>query len=153
MQIRINSTKMIRITQVENEEKLKELEEFNMWNYIGSFFKEKLNDTYISIGLYSNKTCLKVELVEPDTNYSIVIARSMSCSTLGCWLAGEVVLNVHLLPVAIVGFKPMASRLWDLQLSGILVGLKSSISRNISKMTYSPEPKWLLVSSTNFSCL
>ncbi|XP_015278820.1 PREDICTED: nuclear envelope integral membrane protein 1 [Gekko japonicus] len=76
IQIRINSTKMIRITQVENEEKLKELEEFNMWNYLGSFFKEKLNDTYISIGLYSNKTCLKVELLEPDTNYSIIIART-----------------------------------------------------------------------------
>ncbi|KAL8164061.1 UNVERIFIED_CONTAM: Nuclear envelope integral membrane protein 1 [Gekko kuhli] len=76
IQIRINSTKMIRITQVENEEKLKELEEFNMWNYIGSFFKEKLNDTYISIGLYSNKTCLKVELLEQDTNYSIIVART-----------------------------------------------------------------------------
>nr|XP_056705443.1 nuclear envelope integral membrane protein 1 [Euleptes europaea] len=76
IQIRINSTKMIRITQVENEEKLKELEEFNVWNYIGSFFKEKLNDTYISIGLYSSKTCLKVDLLEQNTNYSIVIARA-----------------------------------------------------------------------------
>ncbi|XP_048346712.1 nuclear envelope integral membrane protein 1 [Sphaerodactylus townsendi] len=76
IQIRINSTKMIRITQVENEEKLKELEEFNVWNYVGSFFKEKLNDTYISIGLYSSKTCLKVDLQEPDTTYSIVIART-----------------------------------------------------------------------------
>ncbi|XP_054859099.1 nuclear envelope integral membrane protein 1 [Eublepharis macularius] len=76
IQIRINSTKMIRITQVENEEKLKELEEFNMWNYIGSFFKEKLNDTYISLGLYSNKTCLKVDLLEPNSTYSIVVART-----------------------------------------------------------------------------
>ncbi|XP_077185347.1 nuclear envelope integral membrane protein 1 isoform X2 [Paroedura picta] len=88
IQIRINSTKTILITQVENEEKLKELEEFNMWNYFGSFFKEKLNDTYISVGLYSNKTCLKVDLLEPDTNYSIVIARTFDPKLFLVWFLG-----------------------------------------------------------------
>uniref|UniRef100_A0A8D0HE38 Nuclear envelope integral membrane protein 1 n=1 Tax=Sphenodon punctatus TaxID=8508 RepID=A0A8D0HE38_SPHPU len=74
IQIRVNSTKMIRVTQVESEEKLKELEEFNIWSYIGSFFKEKLNDTYINVDLYSSKTCLMVELPESNTNYSIVLS-------------------------------------------------------------------------------
>ncbi|KAH0629001.1 hypothetical protein JD844_010714 [Phrynosoma platyrhinos] len=76
IQIRVKSTKMIRVFQVENEEKLKELEEFNIWNYIGSFFKEKLNDTYISVGLYSYKTCLKVDPLEQSSDYSITVART-----------------------------------------------------------------------------
>ncbi|XP_053157134.1 nuclear envelope integral membrane protein 1 isoform X2 [Hemicordylus capensis] len=76
IQIRVSSAKMIRIIQVENEEKLKELEGFNVWNYIGSFFKEKLNNTYINMGLYSSKTCLQVELLEPDSNYTIVVTRT-----------------------------------------------------------------------------
>nr|XP_008113302.1 PREDICTED: nuclear envelope integral membrane protein 1 isoform X1 [Anolis carolinensis] len=76
IQIRVKSDKMIRVIQVENEEKLKELEGFNMWNYIGSFFKEKLNDTYIAVGLYSSKTCLKVEPVELPSNYNVIVART-----------------------------------------------------------------------------
>ncbi|XP_061470584.1 nuclear envelope integral membrane protein 1 isoform X2 [Rhineura floridana] len=76
IQVRVKSTKMIRIIQVENEEKLKELEGFSVWNYIGSFFKEKLNDTYVTVGLYSNKTCLKVEVLEGDSNYTIIVART-----------------------------------------------------------------------------
>ncbi|XP_053868732.1 nuclear envelope integral membrane protein 1 isoform X2 [Malaclemys terrapin pileata] len=75
MQIRVVSNKMIRVTQVENEEKLRELEEFNMWNFVFSFFKEKLNDTYIPVDLYSEKTCLKIELPESNTNYSVVLLR------------------------------------------------------------------------------
>uniref|UniRef100_A0A8C8RM44 Nuclear envelope integral membrane protein 1 n=1 Tax=Pelusios castaneus TaxID=367368 RepID=A0A8C8RM44_9SAUR len=73
MQIRVVSDKMIRVTQVENEEKLKELEEFNVWSFVFSFLKEKLNDTYIAVDLYSNKTCLKVELLELGTKYSVVL--------------------------------------------------------------------------------
>ncbi|XP_067320336.1 nuclear envelope integral membrane protein 1 isoform X1 [Anolis sagrei] len=77
IQIRVKSDKMIRVIQVENEEKLKELEGFNIWNYIGSFFKEKLNDTYIAVGLYSSKTCLKVEPIELPSHYSVIVARRL----------------------------------------------------------------------------
>lgn len=66
---------MIRVTQVDSEE---ELEEFNMWNIIFSFLKEKLNDTSIYVDLYSNKTCLKVELLEANTTYCIVLFRRTS---------------------------------------------------------------------------
>uniref|UniRef100_A0A8D0DJ49 Nuclear envelope integral membrane protein 1 n=1 Tax=Salvator merianae TaxID=96440 RepID=A0A8D0DJ49_SALMN len=76
IQIRVNSTSMIRVIQVENEEKLKELDGFNVWNYIGSFFKEKSNDSYITVGLYSKKTCLKVELPKTGSSYSIIVSRS-----------------------------------------------------------------------------
>lgn len=66
---------MIRVTQVDSEE---ELEEFNMWNVVFSFLKEKLNDTVIDVDLYSNKTCLKVELLEAGTTYCIVLFRRKS---------------------------------------------------------------------------
>ncbi|XP_042555075.1 nuclear envelope integral membrane protein 1 isoform X2 [Dipodomys spectabilis] len=75
IQIRVNSSKLVRVTQVDNEEKLKELEQFSIWNFFSSFLKEKLNDTYVNVGLYSTKTCLKVEIIEKDTKYSVIVTR------------------------------------------------------------------------------
>ncbi|XP_039721683.1 nuclear envelope integral membrane protein 1 isoform X1 [Pteropus medius] len=75
IQIRVNSSKLVRVTQVENEEKLKELEQFSIWNFFSSFLKEKLNDTYVNVGLYSTKTCLKVDIIEEDTQYSVTVTR------------------------------------------------------------------------------
>ncbi|KAB0379123.1 nuclear envelope integral membrane protein 1 isoform X1 [Muntiacus reevesi] len=75
IQIRVNSSKLVRVTQVENEQKLKELEQFSIWNFFSSFLKEKLNDTHVNVGLYSRKTCLKVEVLEEDTKYSVVVTR------------------------------------------------------------------------------
>ncbi|XP_010188595.1 PREDICTED: transmembrane protein 194A, partial [Mesitornis unicolor] len=72
VQIRVNSSRMIRVTQVGSEE---ELEEFSVWSVVFSFLKEKLNDTSIDVDLYSNKTCLKVELLEAGTTYCIVLFR------------------------------------------------------------------------------
>ncbi|XP_054663283.1 nuclear envelope integral membrane protein 1 [Grus americana] len=71
-QIRISSSGMIRVTQVNSEE---ELEEFNVWNVVFSFLKEKLNDTSIDVDLYSNKTCLKVELLDTGTEYCVFLFR------------------------------------------------------------------------------
>ncbi|XP_014748002.1 PREDICTED: nuclear envelope integral membrane protein 1 [Sturnus vulgaris] len=71
-QIRINSSRMIRVTQVDSEE---ELEKFSVWNMVFSFLRGKLNDTSIDVDLYSNKTCLKVELLEPSTTYSVLLFR------------------------------------------------------------------------------
>ncbi|MEE6471642.1 hypothetical protein FKM82_009330 [Ascaphus truei] len=75
VQIRVNSTKMIRVTQGENEEKLKEMESFNMFSYFSSFLKEKLNDTYITIDLHCNKTCIRVNVIEADTRYNVALSR------------------------------------------------------------------------------
>ncbi|XP_014116070.1 PREDICTED: nuclear envelope integral membrane protein 1 [Pseudopodoces humilis] len=71
-QIRVTSSWMIRVTQVDSEE---ELEKFSVWNVVFSFLRGKLNDTSINVDLYSNKTCLKVELLEPGTTYSVVLFR------------------------------------------------------------------------------
>lgn len=66
---------MIRVTQVDSEE---ELEQFSVWNDVFFFLKEKLNDTSIDVDLYSNKTCLKVELLEAGTTYHVVLFRRTS---------------------------------------------------------------------------
>ncbi|XP_038020362.1 nuclear envelope integral membrane protein 1 isoform X3 [Motacilla alba alba] len=71
-QIRVNGSRMFRVTQVDSEE---ELEKFSVWNVVFSFLRGKLNDTSIDVDLYSNKTCLKVELLEPGTTYSVVLFR------------------------------------------------------------------------------
>ncbi|NXH13296.1 NEMP1 protein, partial [Bucco capensis] len=71
-QVRINSSRLIRITQVDSEE---ELEDFRAWDLIFSFLKGKLNDTSINVDLYSKGTCLKVELLETNTMYSIGLFR------------------------------------------------------------------------------
>lgn len=78
LQVRVNSSKLVRVTQVDSEERLKELEQFSVWNSLSSFLKEKLNDTYVNVGLYSTKTCLKVEIIEKDTKYSVIVTRSKS---------------------------------------------------------------------------
>lgn len=66
---------MLRVTQVDSEE---ELEKFSVWNVLFSFLRGKLNDTSIDVDLYSNKTCLKVELLEPGTTYSVALFRRTS---------------------------------------------------------------------------
>lgn len=75
MQIRVNSSRMIRVTLVDSEQKLKELEEFNVWSFMYSFMKEQLNDTYINIDLYSNETCIAVHLDDREGTYSVLLFR------------------------------------------------------------------------------
>ncbi|XP_069509654.1 nuclear envelope integral membrane protein 1 isoform X3 [Ambystoma mexicanum] len=75
MQIRVNSSSMIRVTLVDSEEKLKELEEFNVWTFMYSFVKEQLNDTYINVDLYSNETCIAIHLDDTEGIYSVLLFR------------------------------------------------------------------------------
>ncbi|NXC42077.1 NEMP1 protein, partial [Penelope pileata] len=75
LQIRVNSSCAIRVTQVGSEEELRELESFRLWNFLSSLVKEKRNSTSIDVDLYSNKTCLKVEPLERGTMYCIALSR------------------------------------------------------------------------------
>ncbi|RLV85343.1 hypothetical protein DV515_00016059 [Chloebia gouldiae] len=43
------------------------------WNDVWT--RTQLNDTSIDVDLYSNKTCLKVELLEPGTTYTVILFR------------------------------------------------------------------------------
>ncbi|XP_029450731.1 nuclear envelope integral membrane protein 1 isoform X2 [Rhinatrema bivittatum] len=88
VQIRVASVKMIRVTQVESEEKLKELEQFNIWSILSSLLKEKLNDTIINVDIYSNETCLKVYPAEQNTAYSITCSRGFDPKLFLIFMAG-----------------------------------------------------------------
>uniref|UniRef100_A0A8C6YAH0 Nuclear envelope integral membrane protein 1 n=1 Tax=Naja naja TaxID=35670 RepID=A0A8C6YAH0_NAJNA len=77
IQIRVNSTKVIRVIQVESEEKLKELDGFSLWMYVGLLFKEKLNDSYINVDIFSKETCLKVDTLDQNSKYSISVTRTL----------------------------------------------------------------------------
>ncbi|XP_044143360.1 nuclear envelope integral membrane protein 1 isoform X2 [Bufo gargarizans] len=87
VQIRVKSTKMIRVTQVDSEEKLKELEAFSVFDLF-SFFREKLNDTYINVDLQSNKTCIKVHVNEADTRYSVVLSKGFDPKLFAAFFIG-----------------------------------------------------------------
>ncbi|KAG8452466.1 hypothetical protein GDO86_004306 [Hymenochirus boettgeri] len=75
IQIRVNGTEMLRVTQVENEDKFKEMETFSFFGMFSSFLKEKVNETFINVDLYSNKTCIRVHVIKADTYYSITLSR------------------------------------------------------------------------------
>ncbi|XP_068123579.1 nuclear envelope integral membrane protein 1 isoform X2 [Hyperolius riggenbachi] len=74
VQIRVNSTKMIRVTQGDSEELLKEMDSFTIYSLF-NFMKEKLNDTYIHVDIHSNKSCIRVFVIEEDTRYSVLLSR------------------------------------------------------------------------------
>nr|XP_033793909.1 nuclear envelope integral membrane protein 1 isoform X2 [Geotrypetes seraphini] len=76
IQIQVTSNKMIRVTHVDSEEKLEELKQITIWGILSSFLKEKLNDTYINVDLYSKETCLKVDIMEHNTTYNVTCFRA-----------------------------------------------------------------------------
>ncbi|XP_054552694.1 nuclear envelope integral membrane protein 1 isoform X2 [Talpa occidentalis] len=88
IQIRVNSSKLVRVFQVDSEQKLEELEQFSIWNFFSSFLKEKLNDTYVNVDLYSTETCLKVEVTEGNTKYSVTVTRRFDSKLLIVFLLG-----------------------------------------------------------------
>ncbi|XP_072105966.1 nuclear envelope integral membrane protein 1 isoform X1 [Mobula birostris] len=74
IQIRVSSSDKFKIKQVDEME----LEDPGVWSWImesaTSLLKEKVNETYLNVDLFSNKTCFKVE---PSSimNYEILLTR------------------------------------------------------------------------------
>ncbi|MGH0165651.1 UNVERIFIED_CONTAM: hypothetical protein FKN15_049530 [Acipenser sinensis] len=74
--IQVRSSQKFKVTVVEDEEKLKELEQFNFWTLFQYFIKERSNETTISVNLFSSKTCFKVEPSDKTTSYTISLTRN-----------------------------------------------------------------------------
>ncbi|XP_078057363.1 nuclear envelope integral membrane protein 1 [Mustelus asterias] len=76
IQIRVNSSEKFKVKQVDDE---KELEAPGVWNWIvesaASMLKEKVNETYINIDLFSNKTCFQVEPSTAKAWYDVLLTR------------------------------------------------------------------------------
>ncbi|XP_051865329.1 nuclear envelope integral membrane protein 1 isoform X2 [Pristis pectinata] len=75
IQIRVNSSEKFKIKQVEDE---MELEDPGVWSWImelaTSMLKEKVNETYLNVDLFSDKTCFKVE-PSNRVEYEILLTR------------------------------------------------------------------------------
>ncbi|XP_059812318.1 nuclear envelope integral membrane protein 1 isoform X1 [Hypanus sabinus] len=75
IQIRVNSSDKFKIKQVDEME----LEDPGVWSWImesaTSLLKEKVNETYFNVDLFSNKTCFKVEPSSNTVPYEILLTR------------------------------------------------------------------------------
>ncbi|XP_072349827.1 nuclear envelope integral membrane protein 1 isoform X1 [Scyliorhinus torazame] len=76
IQIRVNSSEKFKVKQVDDE---RELETPGMWSWVvesaASMLKEKVNETYINIDLFSNKTCFQVEPSRAQAFYDVLLTR------------------------------------------------------------------------------
>ncbi|XP_043939590.1 nuclear envelope integral membrane protein 1 [Protopterus annectens] len=88
VQIRIRSSRSFKVTLLENKEKLKEMEQFSFWNLITTLMKDKLNDTSVTVDLFSNETCFMVEPVEKGVPYSVSTVRYLDVKLILIFLAG-----------------------------------------------------------------
>lgn len=66
---------MFKVVIVEGEEQLQDLEKFSFWGWLQSLLHERHNETTINIGLFSKKTCFKIEPVK-DSQYTVKCIRS-----------------------------------------------------------------------------
>ncbi|XP_060677037.1 nuclear envelope integral membrane protein 1 [Hemiscyllium ocellatum] len=76
IQIRVNSSEKFKVKQVDDE---KELEIAGVWSWIiestASMLKEKVNETYINVDLFSNKSCFKVEPSNTEAWFDVLLTR------------------------------------------------------------------------------
>ncbi|MEQ2169744.1 hypothetical protein GOODEAATRI_028437, partial [Goodea atripinnis] len=61
IQVKVWSSKVFKVETVEGEEELKELERFSFWSWFQGFLRERHNETFININLFSKKTCFRVD--------------------------------------------------------------------------------------------
>ncbi|TKS76687.1 Nuclear envelope integral membrane protein 1 [Collichthys lucidus] len=70
IQVKVWSSKVFKVDTVEGEEKLQELDRFSVWGWLQGLLRERHNETTINIGLFSKKTCFKIEPTD-KTPYTI----------------------------------------------------------------------------------
>ncbi|KAM6981777.1 nuclear envelope integral membrane protein 1 isoform 1-T1 [Tautogolabrus adspersus] len=87
IQVNIWSSNVFKVDTVEGEEKLQELDHFSIWGFIQSFLREQKNETTISIGLFSKKTCFKIEPAD-KTQYTVKPLRKFDIYLFLVFLAG-----------------------------------------------------------------
>lgn len=59
------------MTVVNDEQDLQELEHFSIWKLVQYFVREQTNETTVSISLFSNKTCFRVDPSDSSTFYTV----------------------------------------------------------------------------------
>lgn len=74
-QVKVWSSDVFKVEIVEGEEQLQELERFSIWSWLQSVLRERHNETTINIGLFSTKTCFKIDTAD-STQYTVKPNRS-----------------------------------------------------------------------------
>ncbi|KAJ8016856.1 hypothetical protein DPEC_G00011690 [Dallia pectoralis] len=92
LQIRVWSSKQLKVTIAEDEEKLQELEHFSVWGLMRYLMNEQTNETTISISLFSTKTCFKIDPIDPAAEYTVKPIRSFDIFLFLTFLAGVLLL-------------------------------------------------------------
>ncbi|KAI7794302.1 nuclear envelope integral membrane protein 1 [Triplophysa rosa] len=88
IQVRVWSTKMLKVTVVKDELDLQELEHFSIWQLVQYFIREQTNETTVSISLFNNKTCFRVDPSDSYTFYTVHPSRHFDICLFLVFLAG-----------------------------------------------------------------
>ncbi|XP_029911517.1 nuclear envelope integral membrane protein 1 [Myripristis murdjan] len=88
IQVQVWSSKQLKVEIAGDEEKLRELERFSLWGLIQHFMREKYNETTVSIGLFSKKTCFKIYPADRNTPYTVKPIRKFDIYLFLVFLAG-----------------------------------------------------------------
>ncbi|KAJ4919841.1 hypothetical protein JOQ06_023058 [Pogonophryne albipinna] len=75
IQVKVWSSNVFKVQMAEGEEELQELERFSVWSWMQSLLRERQNETTINIGLFSKKTCFKIDPAG-ETSFTVKALRS-----------------------------------------------------------------------------
>ncbi|XP_077074625.1 nuclear envelope integral membrane protein 1 isoform X2 [Siphateles boraxobius] len=88
IQVRVWSTTKLKVTVVNDEQDLQELEHFSIWKLVQYFVHEQTNETTVSISLFSNKTCFRVDPSDSIKLYTVQPSRHFDIYLFLVFLAG-----------------------------------------------------------------
>ncbi|GAA6092155.1 nuclear envelope integral membrane protein 1 [Tachysurus ichikawai] len=88
IQVKVWSSKELKVTVVKAEEELEELEHFSIWSMVQHWINEQTNETSVSISLFNQKTCFRVDPSDTLVSYTVKSSRRFDISLFLVFLAG-----------------------------------------------------------------
>ncbi|XP_063735718.1 nuclear envelope integral membrane protein 1 isoform X2 [Eleginops maclovinus] len=86
-QVKVWSSNVFKVQMAEGEEELQELERFSVWSWMQSLLRERQNETTINIGLFSKKTCFKIDPAD-KTKFTVKAIRKFDIYLFVVFFAG-----------------------------------------------------------------
>ncbi|XP_031421708.1 nuclear envelope integral membrane protein 1 isoform X2 [Clupea harengus] len=88
IQVRVWSSKDLKVTVVNDEQELQELEHFSFWTLVQYFIREQTNETFVHINLFAPKTCFRVDPSNSQTLYTVKPIRKFDIYLILVFLVG-----------------------------------------------------------------
>ncbi|KAB5546097.1 hypothetical protein PHYPO_G00068230 [Pangasianodon hypophthalmus] len=88
IQVKVWSSKELKVTVVKDEEELEELEHFSFWSVVQHWIHERTNETSVSISLFNQKTCFRVDPSDSIVSYTVKSSRKFDIYLFLVFLAG-----------------------------------------------------------------